>query len=261
MGMSLALAVMLCGCAFLEVQTPRVVYVDEFDLSSSICGFSRKTQTRRTVGGHAFSVCGASFELSPMSFYQVNPAQAERLYAKALEFAAPAGCGCVLDLYCGAGTISLCLARGAQHVIGAEIVPAAVENARENAARNSLHNVEFLCADAGQAAAELARRGVRPEAVVVDPPRKGLSEEVIGAICAIAPERIVYVSCDVATQARDLQRFDRLGYAAAQAVAVDMFPRTAHVETVCCLYHQKKEFISVPYEPKNADYLKKNSLE
>ncbi len=179
------------------------------------------------------TLCGASFELSPMSFYQVNPAQAERLYAKALEFAAPAGCGCVLDLYCGAGTISLCLARGAQHVIGAEIVPAAVENARENAARNSLHNVEFLCADAGQAAEELARRGVRPEAVVVDPPRKGLSEEVIGAICVIAPERIVYVSCDVATQARDLQRFDRLGYAAAQAVAVDMFPRTAHVETVC----------------------------
>ena len=164
----------------------------------------------------------------------------------------------MLDLYCGAGTISLCLAREAAQVIGAEIVPAAVENARENALRNGLHNIEFLCADAGEAAAELARRGVRPDAVVVDPPRKGLSPEVIETVCAMAPERVVYVSCDVATQARDLKRFADLGYAPEQAVAVDMFPRTAHVETVCCLYHQKKDFISVPYEPKNADYLKKN---
>ena len=93
-------------------------------------------------------------------------------------------------------------------------------------------------------------------AVVVDPPHKGLSAEVIDTVCGMAPERVVYVSCDVATQARDLKRFASLGYAACEAVTVDMFPRTAHVETVCCLYHQKKEFISVPYEPKNADYLK-----
>ena len=181
------------------------------------------------------TLCGADFALSPMSFYQVNPAQAERLYAKTLEYAAPEGCECVLDLYCGAGTISLCLARRANHVIGAEIVPAAVENARENAARNGFHNVEFLCADAGQAAAELARRGVKPDAVVVDPPRKGLSPDVIETVCSMAPARIVYVSCDVATQARDLKRFAELGYAAQEAVAVDMFPRTAHVETVVLL--------------------------
>ena len=181
------------------------------------------------------TLCGAEFALSPMSFYQVNPAQAERLYAKALEFAAPEGKGTVLDLYCGAGTISLCLARGAEKVIGAEIVPAAVENARENAARNGVTNAEFICADAGQAAAELLRRGVKPDAVVVDPPRKGLSQEVIDAVCGMAPERVVYVSCDVATQARDLKRFAEQGYTALRAVAVDLFPRTSHVETVCLL--------------------------
>jgi len=178
------------------------------------------------------TLCGAEFALSPMSFYQVNPVQAERLYAKALEYAAPEGKGTVLDLYCGAGTISLCLARGAEHVVGAEIVPAAVENARENAKRNSLHNVEFLCADAGEAAVELLRRGVRPDAVVVDPPRKGLSPEVIDAVCGMAPERVVYVSCNVATQARDLKLFAEQGYTAVSAVAVDQFSRTAHVETV-----------------------------
>ena len=181
------------------------------------------------------TLCGAEFELSPMSFYQVNPAQAERLYAKALEFAAPEGKGTVLDLYCGAGTISLCLARGAEKVIGAEIVPAAVENARENAARNGVTNAEFLCADAGEAAAELLHRGVMPDAVVVDPPRKGLSPEVIDAVCGMAPERVVYVSCDVATQARDLKLFYERGYAPVKAVAVDMFPCTRHVETVVLL--------------------------
>ncbi len=204
------------------------------------------------------TLCGADFELSPRSFYQVNPVQAERLYAKALEFAAPEGCGTVLDLYCGAGTISLCLAREAAQVIGAEIVPAAVENARENALRNGLHNIEFLCADAGEAAAELARRGVRPDAVVVDPPRKGLSPEVIETVCAMAPERVVYVSCDVATQARDLKRFADLGYAPEQAVAVDMFPRTAHVETCVLLVHNMStEKFTVEYTPKDSSYMEK----
>ena len=187
------------------------------------------------------TLCGADFALSPRSFYQVNPVQAERLYAKALSFAAPLEGATVLDLYCGAGTISLCLARAAEHVIGAEIVPAAVENARENAQRNGLHNVEFICADAGQAAAELVRRGVRPNAVVVDPPRKGLAPEVIDTVCGMAPERVVYVSCDVATQARDLKRFAALGYKAEEAAAVDMFPRTAHCESVVKLIRGEKK--------------------
>lgn len=180
-------------------------------------------------------LCGLEFELSPLSFYQVNPAQAEKLYALALKYAAPAGRGLILDLYCGAGTISLCLARGCERVIGAEIVPEAVENARENARRNGVKNVEFICADAGQAAAELAARGERPDAVVLDPPRKGLSEQVIDAVCSMSPERVVYVSCNVATQARDLALFKRRGYLPVRAEAVDMFPRTAHVETVCLL--------------------------
>lgn len=181
------------------------------------------------------TLCALDFELSPMSFYQVNPVQAEKLYAKALEYAAPAGGELVLDLYCGAGTISLCLARGAGQVIGAEIVPEAVENARENARRNGIENVRFICADASQAAQQLAREGLRPDAVVVDPPRKGLAADVIDAVCAMAPERVVYVSCDVATQARDLAVFAEKGYVPRAAAAVDMFPRTAHVETVCLL--------------------------
>ena len=178
------------------------------------------------------TLCGSRFALSPRSFYQVNPAQAERLYDRAVACAAPEGRGLVLDLYCGAGTISLRLARDAERVVGAEIVPEAVENARENAKRNGIENVEFLCADAGEAAEELLRRGERPDAVVLDPPRKGLSETVIRAVAGMAPARVVYVSCDVATQARDLKRFAQLGYRAEEAVAVDMFPRTAHVETV-----------------------------
>lgn len=181
------------------------------------------------------TLCGLDFELSARSFYQINPVQAEKLYYKALEYAAPDGKGLVLDLYCGAGTISLCLARGADKVIGAEIVPEAVENAKENALRNGISNAEFICADASEAAAELLRRGVRPDAVVVDPPRKGLAEDVIKSICGMEPERVVYVSCDVATQARDLKIFAQLGYKATEATAVDMFPRTQHVETVTLL--------------------------
>ena len=181
------------------------------------------------------TLCGLDFELSPQSFYQINPAQAEKLYQRALDYAAPEGKGLVLDLYCGAGTISLCLAKGAEQVIGAEIVAEAVENAKENARRNGIENAEFLCADAGEAAAELARRGTKPDAVVVDPPRKGLSPQVIDAIADMAPERVVYVSCDVSTQARDLALFAQKGYRAEKATAVDMFPRTHHVETVALL--------------------------
>ncbi|MBQ8264767.1 MAG: 23S rRNA (uracil(1939)-C(5))-methyltransferase RlmD [Oscillospiraceae bacterium] len=181
------------------------------------------------------TLCGLAFELSARSFYQINPVQAEKLYRKALEYAAPDGKGLILDLYCGAGTISLCLARGCEKVIGAEIVPEAVENAKENARRNGIENAEFICADAGEAAAELLRRGEKPDAVVVDPPRKGLAPDVIDSICGMNPARVVYVSCDVATQARDLKLFAEKGYKAVKATAVDMFPRTQHVETVALL--------------------------
>ena len=180
-------------------------------------------------------LCGLTFTLSPQAFYQVNPVQAERLYERAVEYAVNAPTDQVLDLYCGAGTISLCLARKAAHVIGAEIVPEAIENARRNAERNGIENAEFLCADAGAAAAELARRGVRPDCIVVDPPRKGMSPEAIDAMVSMQPPRIVYVSCDPGTLARDVKLLTQRGYALTQALAVDMFPQTPHVETCVLL--------------------------
>ena len=180
-------------------------------------------------------LCGLTFTLSPQAFYQVNPVQAERLYERAVEYAVNAPTDQVLDLYCGAGTISLCLARKAAHVIGAEIVPEAIENARRNAERNGIENAEFLCADAGAAAAELARRGVRPDCIVVDPPRKGMSPEAIDAMVSMQPPRIVYVSCDPGTLARDVKQLTQHGYTLTQALAVDMFPQTPHVETVVLL--------------------------
>ena len=186
-------------------------------------------------------LCGLTFTLSPQAFYQVNPVQAERLYERAVEYAVNAPTDQVLDLYCGAGTISMCLARKAAHVIGAEIVPEAIENARRNAERNGIENAEFLSADAGAAAAELARRGVRPDCIVVDPPRKGMSPEAIDAMLSMQPPRIVYVSCDPGTLARDVKLLTQRGYTLTQALAVDMFPQTPHVETVVLLSHKKAD--------------------
>ena len=182
-------------------------------------------------------LCGLRFTLSVPSFFQVNRAQTQRLYAKAVEFAGLTGSETVLDLYCGIGTISLTMAsRGAGRVLGAEIVPQAIENAKENARRNGLDGrTEFFCADAGEAAQMLAERGLRPDVICVDPPRKGLSPQVIDAVADMAPRRVVYVSCDPATLARDLALLTQKGYAPLRAAAVDMFPRTGHVETVVLL--------------------------
>ena len=181
------------------------------------------------------TLCGLTFRLSVPSFYQVNRVQAEVLYQKAVEFASLTGEETVLDLYCGAGTITLCMARRCRQAIGAEIVPAAIDDARENAGANGVENVEFFCGDAKETAAELAARGLRPDVICVDPPRKGLAPEVVKAAAAMAPRRIVYVSCDPATLGRDVKRFAQLGYHAVRAAAVDLFPRTANVETVVLL--------------------------
>ncbi len=181
------------------------------------------------------ALCGNRFSISPQAFYQVNPPQAERLYTRALEYAGVTDKSLVLDLYCGAGTISLCLARAAGHVIGAEIVPEAVENAAHNAEKNGVENTEFICADAGEAAEALAARGLTPEVILVDPPRKGMDERAVAACASMHPERIVYVSCNPSTLARDILRFNAHGYALKKATAVDMFPRTCHVESVCLL--------------------------
>ena len=175
-------------------------------------------------------LCGLTFRLSVPSFFQINRDQTEVLYARAVEFAGLTGKETVLDLYCGIGTISLAMAKGAGKVIGAEIVPQAIEDAKENAIRNGVTNAEFFCGDAAKVAQKLKEEGLRPDVITVDPPRKGLAPEVPAILAEMAPERIVYVSCDPATLARDLKRFEELGYRAVRAEAVDLFPRTAHIE-------------------------------
>lgn len=181
------------------------------------------------------TLCGKTFRLSVPSFYQVNRVQAERLYAKAIEFAGLTGQETVLDLYCGAGTITLALSDHAKKVLGAELVPEAIDDARENAARNGVKNAEFFCGDASDVAKKLARENLRPDVITVDPPRKGLAADVVESIAEMQPGRVVYVSCDSATMARDVKRLADLGYTAQRACAVDMFPRADHVETVVLL--------------------------
>ncbi|SDN30257.1 23S rRNA (uracil1939-C5)-methyltransferase [Acetanaerobacterium elongatum] len=175
---------------------------------------------------------GVKVRLSPLSFYQVNRLGAERLYEAVEEFAQPNESDLLLDLYCGAGTIGLSMARKVNKLIGVEIVPEAVDNARENAVLNGFSNCEFLCADASGAALELERRGTKPDIIILDPPRKGSDYECLSAVVRMNPSRIIMVSCNPATLARDLKQLEELGYKAEKARAVDMFPRTAHVECV-----------------------------
>ena len=203
----------------------------------------------RTLWGRDYltdTLCGLELRLSVPSFYQVNHDQAQRLYEKALEYAGLTGRELAVDLYCGAGTITQVLARRARHVIGGEIVPEAIRDAEDSARRNGVENVEFLCGDASRLAAELRQRGLRPDVICVDPPRKGLAPDVVEAAASMTPGRIVYVSCDPATLARDVARFAPLGYRPVRACAVDLFPGTAHVETGCRLSKlQSKEHIEI----------------
>ncbi|MBR2570847.1 MAG: 23S rRNA (uracil(1939)-C(5))-methyltransferase RlmD [Clostridia bacterium] len=204
------------------------------------------------------TLCGLRFSLSPQSFFQVNTAQAEALCRKAVEYANLTGSETVYDLYCGVGTISLCLAQNAARVTGIEIIPQAIDNARVNALKNSLQDrTLFLCGDVAKVLPGRASKAGSADTVILDPPRSGCDRRVLEAVSAIRPERIVYVSCDPGTLARDLRVLLESGsYRFGEAQPVDMFPWTEHVETVCCLYHQKKDYISVPYEPKDAEYLK-----
>lgn len=227
-----------------EVELVRALRRAEPNLAGIVLGVNEKHNnvilgdSYRTLWGEDFlsdTLCGLTFRLSVPSFYQVNPAQTEVLYGKALEFAGLTGAETVLDLYCGIGTISLVMARKAGMVWGAEVVPQAVDDAIANARRNHIENARFLCADAGEAARYLEGEGGRPDVVCVDPPRKGLAEDVVDTIADMGPERVVYVSCDPGTLGRDVKRFAGRGYTLKKAVAVDMFPRTAHVETVVLL--------------------------
>lgn len=180
-------------------------------------------------------LCGNRIRINPMSFYQVNREMAEVLYAKAQEYAAPEN-KAVIDLYCGAGTIGLSFAKKAKSIIGVEIVSQAVEDAKENAKINGINNARFICADAAKAASSLKNEGITADVVVLDPPRKGCDEELLSIVANdFDPERIVYVSCDVATLARDCKILEALGYKVKEYTPVDLFPRTAHVETVALL--------------------------
>ncbi len=191
-----------------------------------------------TLYGEGFiedTLCGLDFRLSARSFYQVNHYQAQRLYEAAIAQADITKDDLVLDLYCGVGTISLCMAKAARRVIGVEVVPEAVQDARDNARRNGMENAEFFCGDAGQAALALEAQGIRADVAVVDPPRKGLNADTIEALARMAPRRIVYVSCDPATLARDVALLKQRGYTLKNALAADLFPRCAHVESIVTL--------------------------
>ncbi len=192
----------------------------------------------KTVYGKDYIIdilCGVKIRLSPLSFYQVNHAMAEKLYKKAKEYANPNDKN-IIDLYCGAGTIGLSMAKDAKSIIGVEIIPEAIQDAKYNALLNEMNNARFICADATAAALQLANEGITADVVIVDPPRKGCSNEVIKTIATnFKPKSVVYVSCDSATLARDIKIFAENGYELVEYTPCDLFPRTSHVETVCLL--------------------------
>lgn len=175
------------------------------------------------------------FNISPLSFFQVNPTQTQVLYNKALEYAGLTGNEVVFDAYCGTGTISLFLSKKAKMVFGIEIIPQAIDNANENKKENNVENVEFIVGKSEEEIPKLIKSGIKPDVIVVDPPRKGCEESLLHAIAKVEPRTIVYVSCDPATLARDLKILEEKGYKTEQIQPVDMFPQTAHVETVVLL--------------------------
>lgn len=184
-------------------------------------------------------LCGLRFRISPLSFYQVNPRQTRRLYERAIQAAGLTGRETVLDAYCGTGTIGLAAAGRAAQVLGVELNPAAVRDAQTNARRNGVRNVRFLCADAGACMARLAQEGAAPDVVFLDPPRAGSTPEFLRALARMGPARVVYISCDPATQARDIALLAGLGYRMERACPVDMFPHTDHIECVASLRRVK----------------------
>ncbi len=178
-----------------------------------------------------------TFKLSPLSFYQVNKAQTEILYSVARDFAELSGGEIVWDLYCGTGTIGQFMAKSAKKIVGIEVIPQAIANAKENAELNGIKNCEYHCGTAEEIAPKL--KGDTPDVVILDPPRKGCEESLLRTVAALDAKRIVYVSCKPSTLARDLKILTELGYKAEKLQAVDLFPRTPHIETVVCLSQDK----------------------
>ena len=196
----------------------------------------RKYRTLCGKGGIEDELCGLKFFISPDSFYQVNRDGAELLYSKARELADLRGGEILMDLYCGTGTIGLSMASDAKRLVGIEIVRSAVECAKDNAERNGIGNARFVCADAGSKEVILeAAGGTRPDVVIIDPPRKGSTRELVDCLADLSVPRIVYVSCGADTLARDCKWFSERGYEIGDVQPVDMFPRTGHVESVVCL--------------------------
>lgn len=187
------------------------------------------------------TLCGLEYEISPHSFFQVNPTQTEKLYNTAIDFAQISKDDTIMDIYCGIGTISLTAAKYAKKVIGVEIVPQAIEDAKRNSKTNAIDNAEFYCSAAEDIVPKLIEDGNTPDVVILDPPRKGSDEKTLSAIVSAQPKRIVYVSCNPATLARDLKFLKENGYETKKVTAVDMFPHTAHVETVALLTQMKPD--------------------
>lgn len=185
-------------------------------------------------------LCGLKFKISPFSFWQVNRKQAEKLYNKVKEYANLSDDEILLDLYCGTGTIGLTIAQDCKTLVGVEIIEDAVNDAYENARLNNIENAKFICSDSSNAAKTLSKEGLLPDVVVLDPPRKGCGEELADTISRMSPSRVVYVSCDPATLARDLRYFADRGYEAKEITPCDMFSRTAHVESVALMTKVEK---------------------
>lgn len=184
-------------------------------------------------------MCGVTVEISPHSFYQVNTEAAENVYLTARDFLNCDGSETLLDLYCGIGTVGLSMAQNVKRLIGVDIVPAAIRNAERNAGMNGISNAEFYAGDAGTVAKKLSNASEKPDAVIVDPPRRGCDDETLAAIEKMLPEKLVYISCNPATCARDLNILAKSGYQLKRYMPFDMFPRTCHVETVALM--SKKE--------------------
>ena len=227
-------------CAALRESVPR------------LCGvvFGQNTRHDNVILGEHFetlwgdnalteTLCGLTYRIGIDAFFQINHAQTERLYSLAADYAALTGCETLLDLYCGVGSIGLTMADKAAMLIGVEVVEQAVSNARENARSNGVENAHFLCGDAGEVAAALVLKKNTPDVIVFDPPRKGLSLEALEAAVSMQPDRMVYVSCDPATFARDARLLAERNYALVDLAAVDLFPRTKHVECVGRFIHTK----------------------
>ena len=179
---------------------------------------------------------GNTYRISVKSFYQVNPVQVEHLYQKAIAFAELKSTDEVIDAYCGIGTISLSMAQYVKKVYGVEIVKQAIIDAKENADRNNISNVDFTCQDAGEFMVDFAKKNKHIDVVMVDPPRKGCSQVFLDQLITLSPDKVVYISCDVATQARDIAYLQEHGYHADLCQPVDMFPQSHHIENIVRLH-------------------------